>query len=65
VIAMTGNRVADSVPFNSTMWSQAGFTGQYQDLSFRPGRLYEIPHIQQLSKVQNDIWNKFEKWRKY
>jgi len=62
VIAMTGNQTANSIPFSQTMWSSMGFTGKMHDLSFQCGRVFEIPTVQQLPKLQNDIWNKFQSY---
>jgi len=64
VIAMTGNHANNSIPFEKTSWRNAGFVGQWQDLSFQQGRVWEIPYIPQLSALQNEIWNKFQPWRK-
>jgi hypothetical protein len=61
---MTENQAGKSLPFDSTSWRSAGFVGQYQDLSFQPGMVREIPHIQQLSNLQKDIWDKFQPWCK-
>jgi len=67
VIAITGNQVANSIPFTKTMWQKVGFTGQWQNLSFPQGRIWDIQNnpqlsAQQLSALQNDIWNKFQPW---
>jgi hypothetical protein len=61
-IAMTGNQVGKSIAFGATIWTLVGFSGQYQDLSFQQGKILRIPHIQQLSNLQNDIWNRFQYW---
>ncbi|GHV81649.1 hypothetical protein AGMMS49991_02070 [Spirochaetia bacterium] len=68
VIAMTENQTGKSILFDSTPWRtagwiNAGFSGQYQDLSFQSGKVREIPQINQLSNLQNDIWNRFQPWR--
>jgi len=62
VIAMTKNQTTNSIPVSQTMWSSQsmGFTGKMRDLSFQCGRVFEIPTVQQLPKLQNDIWNKFQ-----
>ncbi|GHU73712.1 hypothetical protein FACS189450_13990 [Spirochaetia bacterium] len=70
VIAMTGNQTGNSIPFDSTPWRTAGwrnarFNTQYEDLSFMAGRIWDITHpvLNQLSNLQNDIWNRFQPWR--
>ena len=60
VIAMTGNQVTNSIPVSQTMWPSMGFTGQMRDLSHQQSRVFKIPTDQQLHKLQNDIWNKFQ-----
>ena len=60
VIAMTGNQIANSIPVSQTMWPSMGFTGQMRDLSHQQSRVFKIPTDQQLHKLQNDIWNKFQ-----
>ena len=60
VIAMTGNQTTNSIPVSQTMWPSMGFTGQMRDLSHQQSRVFEIPTDQQLHKLQNDIWNKFQ-----
>ena len=60
VIAMTGNQATNSIPVSQTMWPSMGFTGPMRDLSHQKSRIYEIPTNQQLPKLQNDIWNKFQ-----
>jgi hypothetical protein len=65
VIAMTENQVGKSIAFEGTNWQHAGFEGRpYTDLSFASGRIWKIPSIQKLSDMQNEIWNKFQQWRK-
>jgi hypothetical protein len=59
VIKMTGNQPVNSIPVTATMWQKAGFTGQYHDLSFRQGRIWQIPAVPQLAALQQDIWSKF------
>ncbi|GHV31448.1 hypothetical protein AGMMS4952_20240 [Spirochaetia bacterium] len=65
VIAMTENQAGNSIIFKQTGWPTAGFSGQYQDLSFMAGRIWDIAHpaLNQLSNLQNDIWNRFQPWR--
>jgi hypothetical protein len=59
VIAMTGNRAENSIVFNQTMWTDVGFTGNYLNLGFIPGKIREIPPVPRLSALQNDIWTRF------
>jgi hypothetical protein len=60
VIAMTGTQVENSISFGDTLWSGAGFSGHWQDLGFMAGKCREIPPIQQLSALQNEIWGRFQ-----
>jgi hypothetical protein len=60
VIAMTGNQAINGIPVLQTMWPSMGFAGKMRDLSFQCGRVFEIPTNQQLPKLQNDIWNRFQ-----
>jgi hypothetical protein len=62
VIAMTGNQTTNSIPVSQAMWPSMGFTGPMRDLSHQKSRIYEIPANQQLPKLQNDIWNKFQSY---
>jgi tetratricopeptide (TPR) repeat protein len=70
-IAMTGNRVENSIRFIDTVWKKMGFTGPHSDLSHGDGRVWEITYDQQLSKLnfpvsylQKDIWDIFQHYRK-
>ncbi|GHU93006.1 hypothetical protein FACS189479_03490 [Spirochaetia bacterium] len=70
VIAMTGKQTGNSIPFGSTPWRgagwrNAGFNTKYEDLSFMAGKIWDITHpvLNQLSNLQNDIWNRFQPWR--
>ncbi|GHV11677.1 hypothetical protein FACS189491_03330 [Spirochaetia bacterium] len=65
VIAMTENQAGKSIPLISTDWHTMQFTGDHYDLSYNQGRIRGIAHNQQvsnqqLSKLQNNIWNKFQ-----
>jgi len=64
VITMTGNQVYNSIPFEITGWQKAGFDGHCKDLNFLNGRIEEIPCIEKLPVLQNDIWNRFRFWPK-
>ena len=60
VIAMTGNNAINSIPVSKTMWSCIGFTDSMYDLSWQGSYIRQIPFHQRLSKLQNDIWGKFQ-----
>jgi hypothetical protein len=64
VIAMTGYMPGESIPLYRTSWPTAGFTGQYQDLSFQNGMVREIPYIPGLAELQAEIWGRFRPYLK-
>jgi hypothetical protein len=64
VITMTENQVGNSIVLGNTMWSNAGFEGAYQDLSFVAGKIRKIPNIPQLSNLQTEIWSRFQPFKK-
>lgn len=69
VVAMTGNQAGKSIPLTSTDWQTMGFKGLHHNLAFMDGRVRGITHnqhlsSQQVSSLQNNIWNKFQPWRK-
>lgn len=74
VIAMTGNRMKDSIPAIDADWINMGFKGDFEKLAIMKGSVRRLnpsyldsnKHITdlQISSLQQKIWNKFEKWRK-
>jgi hypothetical protein len=69
VIAMTKSRVVSSIRFENTIWSTIGFTNNvHRSLSYQNGSIREINPDQQLSaeqllRLQNNIWDKFD-WKR-
>lgn len=71
VIAMTKDNVVSSIRFENTVWPTIGFRGNaYSNLTFQNGRIYKINSEdqylsdEQLSKLQNDIWKRFDYFKK-
>jgi len=74
-IAMTGNKVADSIPALTKDWKKMSFKKFLNNLGYPKGEIYKIANSKNLSEkslskdeltnLQNYIWYKFDKWKTF